>query len=99
MARTPWRYERNVIVVDVIIASAARTAIGTSYKGSLVGVDAYRLAEIAMGAAVSRSGIDPAPVTLPSFWASTTFLASPHSGGAHLAWQRCTTSPPISPLA
>ena len=60
MARTPWRYERNVIVVDVIIASAARTAIGTSYKGSLVGVDAYRLAEIAMGAAVSRSGIDPA---------------------------------------
>lgn len=46
-------------MADVIIASAARTPIATSYKGSLVGVDAYRLAEIAIGAAVERSGVDP----------------------------------------
>ena len=42
---------------DVIIASAARTPIATAYKGSLVGVDAFALAETAIGAAVDRSGI------------------------------------------
>lgn len=47
---------------DVVIVSAARTPIGTAYKGSLVGVDAYRLAEIAIGAAVERSGVDPAAI-------------------------------------
>ena len=47
---------------DVVIVSAARTPIGTAYKGSLVGVDAYRLAEIAMGAAVERSGVDPSAI-------------------------------------
>jgi acetyl-CoA C-acetyltransferase len=42
---------------DVVIVSAARTPIGTAYKGSLVGVDAFELAEVAIGAAVKRSGI------------------------------------------
>ena len=42
---------------DVVIASAARTPIATAYKGSLIGVDAFALAEVAMGAAVKRSGI------------------------------------------
>lgn len=42
---------------DVVIVSAARTPIGTAYKGSLVGVDAFELAEVAIGAAVERSGI------------------------------------------
>ena len=42
---------------DVVIVSAARTPIATSYKGSLAGVDAFTLAEIAMGAAVERSGV------------------------------------------
>lgn len=42
---------------DVVIVSAARTPIGTAYKGSLVGVDAFELAEVATGAAVERSGI------------------------------------------
>lgn len=45
---------------DVVIVSAARTPIATAYKGSLVGVDAFTLAEVAMGAAVERSGLDPA---------------------------------------
>jgi acetyl-CoA C-acetyltransferase len=45
---------------DVVIVSAARTPIATAYKGSLVGVDAFALAEVAMGAAVERSGVDPA---------------------------------------
>ncbi|QXC63346.1 thiolase family protein [Aquihabitans sp. G128] len=42
---------------DVVIVSVARTPIATAYKGSLVGVDAFDLAEVAMGAAVERSGI------------------------------------------
>jgi len=42
---------------DVVIVSAARTPIATAYKGSLTDVDAFTLAEIAMGAAVERSGV------------------------------------------
>ncbi len=44
---------------DVVIVSAARTPIATAYKGSLIGVDAFTLAELAMGAALERSGVDP----------------------------------------
>src|SRR3954453_7238605 len=42
---------------DVVIVSAARTPIATAYKGSLLGVDAFELAEVAIGAAVRRAGI------------------------------------------
>jgi acetyl-CoA acetyltransferase family protein len=45
------------VPTDVVIVSAARTPIATAYKGSLTGVDAFTLAEVAVGAAVSRSGI------------------------------------------
>lgn len=42
---------------DVVIVSGARTPIATAYKGSLTGVDAWGLSEVAMAAAVERSGI------------------------------------------
>jgi acetyl-CoA C-acetyltransferase len=42
---------------DVVIVSATRTPIATAYKGSLGGVDAFTLAELAIGAAIERSGI------------------------------------------
>jgi acetyl-CoA acetyltransferase family protein len=45
------------VPTDVVIVSAARTPIATAYKGSLTGVDAFELAEVAIGAAVKRSGI------------------------------------------
>jgi hypothetical protein len=45
------------MTTDVVIVSAVRTPIATAYKGSLLGVDAYQLAEVAIGAAVERSGI------------------------------------------
>jgi acetyl-CoA C-acetyltransferase len=45
------------VPTDVVIVSAARTPIATAYKGALVGVDAFQLAEVAVGAAVARSGI------------------------------------------
>lgn len=45
---------------DAFILSAARTPIGQARKGSLVSVDAYQLAEVAVSAAVERSQI---PIT------------------------------------
>jgi acetyl-CoA acetyltransferase family protein len=45
---------------DAFIFSTARTPIGRARKGSLVSVDAYQLAEVAVSAAVERSQI---PVT------------------------------------
>ncbi|SEF58529.1 acetyl-CoA C-acetyltransferase [Thermomonospora echinospora] len=47
-------------MTDAVIVSAARTPIGRAHKGSLVDVDAFRLARVAVGAAVDRSGV---PVT------------------------------------
>jgi acetyl-CoA acetyltransferase family protein len=42
---------------EALILSAARTPIGRARKGSLASVDAYELAEVAVGAAVARSQI------------------------------------------
>lgn len=47
---------------DAVIVSTARTAIGTSSRGSLVDVDALDLATRAIAEAVGRSGVDPALV-------------------------------------
>jgi acetyl-CoA acetyltransferase family protein len=56
------RHDRENAVTEAVIVAAARTPIGRARKGSLVDVDAFRLAEIAVGEAVSRSGIDPAEI-------------------------------------
>ncbi len=44
---------------DAVIVSTARTPIGTSFKGSLVDVDAFELGALAVAEAVRRSGVDP----------------------------------------
>jgi acetyl-CoA C-acetyltransferase len=44
-------------VPEAVIVAAARTPIGRAYKGSLAGVDAFELAEVAVAAAIARSGI------------------------------------------
>src|SRR5258708_32004308 len=44
---------------QAVIVAGARTAIGTSYKGSLVDTDAMELATTAVGEAVRRCGIEP----------------------------------------
>jgi acetyl-CoA C-acetyltransferase len=49
-------------VTEAVIVAAARTPVGRARKGSLVDVDAFRLAEIAVGEVVSRSGIDAADI-------------------------------------
>ncbi|TMA32435.1 MAG: thiolase family protein [Deltaproteobacteria bacterium] len=47
---------------DAVIVSTARTPIGRAYKGTLVDVDAFALAEHVVVAALRRSGLDPALV-------------------------------------
>ena len=59
---------------DAFILSAARTPIGRARKGSLTSVDAYQLAEIAVGAAVERSEIPVADL-------DDLFLAESLQGG------------------
>ena len=43
---------------EAVIVAAARTPIGRAYKGTLVDVDAFTLAEVAVAAAIERAGID-----------------------------------------
>src|SRR5438270_6309860 len=45
---------------DAVIVSTARTPIGRAFKGSLVDVDAFELAEHVVVEAIRRSGLDPA---------------------------------------
>lgn len=47
---------------EAVIVSTARTPIGRAFKGTLVDVDAFTLAEHAVVAALQRSGLDPALV-------------------------------------
>src|SRR3954454_990980 len=49
-------------MTDAVILSAARTPIGRSHRGSLVDVDAFALAQVAVGAAIDRSGIPTADI-------------------------------------
>ena len=49
-------------MADAVIVACARTPIGRAYKGSLVGHDAFALAEIAVGEALRRAGIDRADI-------------------------------------
>jgi acetyl-CoA C-acetyltransferase len=44
-------------MTDAVIVAAARTPIGRAYKGSLIDVDAFALAEIAARAVIDRSGV------------------------------------------
>ncbi|MFE4970433.1 thiolase family protein [Streptomyces sp. NPDC056660] len=45
---------------EAVILAACRTAIGTSFKGSLVGTSAHELADTVITEVVRRSAIDPA---------------------------------------
>jgi acetyl-CoA C-acetyltransferase len=49
-------------MTEAVIVAAARTPIGRARKGSLIGVDAFELAQIAVGEAVDRSGIPAADI-------------------------------------
>lgn len=61
-----------------VIVSAVRTAIGTSFKGSLVNTPAEVLATTVLQEAVRRSGVQPAAI-------DDVILAESHYGGGDLA--------------
>ncbi|MFE6862218.1 thiolase family protein [Nocardia sp. NPDC057668] len=65
-------------MVQPVIVSAVRTAIGRSFKGSLVNVPSETLATTIVTEAVRRSGIDPALV-------DDVILAELNYGGGDLA--------------
>jgi acetyl-CoA acetyltransferase len=44
---------------EALIVAAARTAVGTAYRGSLADVDAMELAPLVVAEAVRRSGLPP----------------------------------------
>jgi acetyl-CoA acetyltransferase family protein len=46
-------------MADAVVVSAARTAIGSAFKGTLVDVDAFELGTKAVAEAVRRAGVDP----------------------------------------
>jgi acetyl-CoA C-acetyltransferase len=49
-------------VTEAVIVAAARTPVGRAFKGSLVDVSAFELAEVAVGEVVKRSGVDTADI-------------------------------------
>jgi len=49
-------------MTEAVIVSAARTPIGRANKGTLRDVDAATLAQVALGAAIERSGVDTADI-------------------------------------
>jgi acetyl-CoA acetyltransferase family protein len=46
-------------VTEALVVAGVRTPIARSYKGALVDVDAFSLAEVVVQAAIDRSGVDP----------------------------------------
>jgi acetyl-CoA C-acetyltransferase len=49
-------------MTEAVIVAAARTPIGRANKGSLADVDAFRLARVAVAAAIERSGLPAASI-------------------------------------
>jgi acetyl-CoA acetyltransferase family protein len=63
---------------DAVIVSTARTPIGRARKGTLVDLDAFQLAEVAVPAALERSGI-------PARDVDDLVLAESYQGGGVIA--------------
>ncbi|EFC83449.1 thiolase family protein [Parafrankia sp. EUN1f] len=65
-------------MAEAVIVSTARTAIGRTRKGSLVGLDAFELAEAVVPAALERGGVPAADV-------DDVVLAESYQGGGVIA--------------
>jgi acetyl-CoA acetyltransferase family protein len=72
-----------------VIVSAVRTAIGTSFKGSLVNTPAEVLATTVLQEAVRRSGIEPTDI-------DDVIFAESHYGGGDLARYAAAASGMVS---
>ncbi len=47
---------------EIVVVAGCRTAIGTAFKGSLVSVSAFELAEVIVSELVARTGLEPGDV-------------------------------------
>lgn len=65
-------------MIDAVIVSTARTAIGRARKGTLVGLDAFDLAEAVVPAALERAGVPAGDV-------DDLILAEAYQGGGVIA--------------
>jgi acetyl-CoA acetyltransferase family protein len=65
-------------MTDALIVAAARTPIGRARKGTLARTDAFRLAEVAVGAVVERAGV-------PASEIDDLVLAESYQGGGVIA--------------
>jgi acetyl-CoA C-acetyltransferase len=65
-------------VTEAVIVSTARTAIGRAHKGTLVGLDAFALAEAIVPAALERSGVPAGDI-------DDLVLAETNQGGGVIA--------------
>lgn len=72
-----------------VIVSAVRTAIGTSFKGSLVNTPAEVLATTVLAEAVRRSGVEPGVI-------DDVIFAESHYGGGDLARYAAAASDMVS---
>lgn len=72
-----------------VIVSAVRTAIGTSFKGSLVNTPAEVLATTVLTEAVRRAGIEPSVI-------DDVVFAESHYGGGDLARYAAAASNMVS---
>ncbi len=72
-------------MAEPVIVAAVRTAIGTSFKGSLVNTPADVLAVTVLTEAVRRAGVDPASV-------DDVIFAESHQGGGDLARYAATAA-------
>ncbi len=59
---------------EAVIVATARTPIGRARKGTLIGIDAFQLAEVAIGGALGRSGLPVADI-------DDLILAESYQGG------------------
>jgi len=61
IGQAPTMHKRGILMKDVVIVSACRTAIGT-FGGTLKDMITARLASVVMKEAIKRAGIDPATI-------------------------------------
>ncbi len=73
-------------MTDAVIVSTARTPIGRANKGTLVGVDAFALAQVAVGAAIERSGVPTDRHRRHRAWPSRSRAGASSPGTSPSSW-------------
>jgi acetyl-CoA acetyltransferase len=76
-------------VTEAVIIATARTPIGRARKGTLVGLDAFQLAEVVLAASLERSGVPAADI-------DDLIVAESYQGGGVVARNEAFCSVPVA---